>query len=80
MGQGEANPNANHNPNLNPDPNPNPIPNPHPNPHQVDPFETSRVWFQTRAVATHTGELMGSAPTGKRLGPNPNPHPDPNPN
>jgi len=34
---------------------------------RVDPFETSRVWFQTRAVATHTGELMGSAPTGKRL-------------
>lgn len=34
---------------------------------RVDPFETSRVWFQTRAVATHTGELMGKAPTGKRL-------------
>ena len=34
---------------------------------RVDPFETNRVWFQTRATATHTGPLMGSAPTGKKL-------------
>jgi len=34
---------------------------------RVDPFEPNRVWFQTRAVATHTGALMGSPPTGKRL-------------
>jgi len=33
----------------------------------VDPFEPNRVWFQTRAKATHTGELMGSAPTGREL-------------
>jgi len=34
---------------------------------RVDPFETNRVWFQTRVFATHTGALMGGAPTGKRL-------------
>lgn len=34
---------------------------------RVDPFETNRVWFQTRAIATHTGPLMGSEPTNKRL-------------
>mmetsp|Transcript_8629 Transcript_8629/g.25966 ORF Transcript_8629/g.25966 Transcript_8629/m.25966 type:complete len:260 (+) Transcript_8629:212-991(+) len=34
---------------------------------RVDPFETNRVWFQTRATATHTGPLMGSEATGKRL-------------
>merc|ERR1719282_195395 len=34
---------------------------------RVDPFETNRVWFQTRAVATHKGPLMGSEATGKRL-------------
>ena len=34
---------------------------------RVDPFEPNRVWFQTRATATHTGPLMGSAPTGKKL-------------
>jgi len=34
---------------------------------RVDPFEPNRVWFQTRATATHTGPLMGAEPTGKRL-------------
>jgi hypothetical protein len=34
---------------------------------RVDPFETNRVWFQTRAFATHTDTLMGHAATGKRL-------------
>ena len=34
---------------------------------RVDVFEPNRVWFQTRAKATHTGELMGAAPTGKSL-------------
>lgn len=34
---------------------------------RVDVFEPNRVWFQTRAKATHTGELMGSAATGKAL-------------
>jgi hypothetical protein len=33
----------------------------------VDPFEPSRVWFQTRCSATHTGTLMGGEPTGKKL-------------
>jgi len=33
----------------------------------VDPFEPNRVWFQTRCIATHTGELMGGSPTGKSL-------------
>merc|ERR1712230_328993 len=34
---------------------------------RVDVFEPNRVWFQTRAKATHTGELMGASPTGKSL-------------
>ena len=34
---------------------------------RVDVFEPNRVWFQTRAKATHTGELMGAAPTGRSL-------------
>ena len=34
---------------------------------RVDPFEPNRVWFQTRVTATHTGELLGGAPTGKEL-------------
>lgn len=34
---------------------------------RVDPFEPERVWFQTRATATHTGSLMGQPPTGKKL-------------
>lgn len=34
---------------------------------RVDPFEPNRVWFQTRATATHTGSLMGQPPTGRRL-------------
>lgn len=34
---------------------------------RVDPFETNRVWFQTRATATHTGSLMGKPPTGMKL-------------
>lgn len=34
---------------------------------RVDPFEPNRVWFQTRCFATHTGELMGGAPTGRKL-------------
>jgi predicted ester cyclase len=34
---------------------------------RVDPFEPNRVWFQTRVTATHTGELMGKPPTGKKL-------------
>jgi hypothetical protein len=34
---------------------------------RVDPFEPNRVWFQTRAVATHTGKLMGKPATGKKL-------------
>lgn len=34
---------------------------------RVDPFETNRVWFQTRCTATHTGELMGKPATGRRL-------------
>jgi len=34
---------------------------------RVDPFETNRVWFQTRCVATHTGELLGKPPTGRKL-------------
>jgi len=34
---------------------------------RVDPFEPNRVWFQTRVFATHTGALMGKAPTGKKL-------------
>lgn len=34
---------------------------------RVDPFEPNRVWFQTRTVATHTGQLMGKPATGKKL-------------
>ncbi len=34
---------------------------------RVDPFEPSRVWFQTRATATHTGSLFGQPPTGRQL-------------
>ena len=34
---------------------------------RVDPFEPNRVWFQTRCFATHTGPLMGSAATNRRL-------------
>lgn len=33
----------------------------------VDPFEPNRVWFRTRCFATHTGQLLGGAPTGKKL-------------
>merc|ERR1740139_1032950 len=33
----------------------------------VDPFEPNRVWFRTRCLATHTGELLGNPPTGKSL-------------
>lgn len=33
----------------------------------VDPFEPNRVWFQTRCFATHTGDLLGKPPTGKKL-------------
>ena len=33
----------------------------------VDPFEHNRVWWFTRATATHTGPLLGRPPTGKRL-------------
>merc|ERR1711871_1167354 len=35
---------------------------------RVDPFETNRVWWHSRAKATHTGEpLLGKAATGKAL-------------
>lgn len=33
----------------------------------VDPFEPNRVWFQTRCLATHTGDLFGKPSTGKKL-------------
>mmetsp|Transcript_30396 Transcript_30396/g.52217 ORF Transcript_30396/g.52217 Transcript_30396/m.52217 type:complete len:269 (-) Transcript_30396:36-842(-) len=34
---------------------------------RVDPFEPNRVWFQTRATATHSGSLMGQPPTDRVL-------------
>lgn len=34
---------------------------------RVDPWEPNRVWFQTRAFGTNTGDLMGKPATGKRL-------------
>merc|ERR1719463_581664 len=34
---------------------------------RVDPFQTNRVWFQSRSKATHTGPLLGKPPTGKEL-------------
>lgn len=34
---------------------------------RVDPFEPNRVWFQSRKVATNTGEVMGKPATGKAL-------------
>ena len=33
----------------------------------VDPFEFNRVWWSTRATATHTGPLFNKPPTYKRL-------------
>lgn len=33
----------------------------------VDPFEHNRVWWFTRATATHTGPLLGKPPTNKKL-------------
>mmetsp|Transcript_42948 Transcript_42948/g.86833 ORF Transcript_42948/g.86833 Transcript_42948/m.86833 type:complete len:236 (-) Transcript_42948:237-944(-) len=33
----------------------------------VDPFELDRVWWSTRAVATHTGPLLGKPPSGVKL-------------
>jgi hypothetical protein len=33
----------------------------------VDPFEPNRVWWFTRATATHMGPLLGKPATGKRL-------------
>ena len=33
----------------------------------VDPFEFNRVWWSTRATATHTGPLLGKPPTYKKL-------------
>lgn len=34
---------------------------------RVDPFEHNRVWWHSRAKATHTGTLLGKAATGKSL-------------
>jgi len=34
---------------------------------RVDPFEPNRVWFNSRAVATNTGDFLGKPPTGKAL-------------
>ena len=33
----------------------------------VDPFEPNRVWWFTRATATHTGPLLGKKATNKKL-------------
>lgn len=33
----------------------------------VDPFEPNRVWWFTRATATHSGPLLGKPATGKKL-------------
>mmetsp|Transcript_28196 Transcript_28196/g.38782 ORF Transcript_28196/g.38782 Transcript_28196/m.38782 type:complete len:261 (+) Transcript_28196:14-796(+) len=34
---------------------------------RVDPFQPNRVWWHTRAKATHSAPLMGKAPTNKKL-------------
>eukprot|EP00600_Ochromonadales_sp_CCMP1393_P000546 CAMPEP_0174984142 /NCGR_PEP_ID=MMETSP0004_2-20121128/17555_1 /TAXON_ID=420556 /ORGANISM="Ochromonas sp., Strain CCMP1393" /LENGTH=225 /DNA_ID=CAMNT_0016236513 /DNA_START=108 /DNA_END=785 /DNA_ORIENTATION=- len=34
---------------------------------RVDPFEPNRVWWHTRAVATHTGPLLGKEPSNKTV-------------
>merc|ERR1712146_466082 len=34
---------------------------------RVDPFEHNRVWWHSRAKATHTGTLLGKAATGCRF-------------
>lgn len=34
---------------------------------RVDCFEPNRVWWFTRSKATHTGPLLGNAPTNKKL-------------
>ena len=33
---------------------------------RVDPFQTNRVWFQSRSKATHTGPLLGTLRAGLR--------------
>ena len=34
---------------------------------RVDPFEPNRVWWHTRARATHTGPLLGKPATQRKL-------------